>query len=69
MTPREVRAEERKARGLYSTAAGMLAGRWENKGTGAAAQVCMEELSTLGCSCGAAVPGSATAQHRGKGLT
>ena len=40
-----------------NTAAEMLAGRWENKGILTAAQVCIEELSTQGCSCDAAVPG------------
>lgn len=71
---REVRDEKGKARGLSSAAAEMLAGRWENKGILTAAQVCIEELSTQGCSCDAAVPGwagagSATAWHRGKGPT
>lgn len=54
---REVRDEKGKARGLSSAAAEMLAGRWENKGILTAAQVCIEELSTQGCSCDAAVPG------------
>ena len=53
---REVRVEKGKARGLSSTAAEMLAGRWENKGIPSAAQVCNEELSRQGCSCNAAVP-------------
>lgn len=70
----EVRVEKGKARGLSSAATEMLAGRWENKGILTAAQVCIKELSTQGCSGGAAMQGwagagSVTAQRRGKGLT
>lgn len=49
----KMRIGKGKAGGLCSTAAEILAGRWENKGIPTASRVCIKERNIQGCSCAA----------------